>query len=181
MSTRGSIAPDREAARRAADRERSRPPVSSDPRFEAVRRGQVGSAVPVSSPDGAPAFWLVPFELDGRACGVARVELTSAVSQIATFGSGPADRGAWPEASFFEHPPPGLVAQAAERHPTLESSTARLSYDGTPAKWGWRIDTRPGEFEDPPLSGQEGTVVFITPGGWYTRAVRRAAGANREG
>ena len=170
MSTRGSIARDPEAARRAADRERKRPPVSGDPHFDAVKRGQPGNAVVVSAPDGAPAFWLVPFEIDGRVCGVARVELTSAVSQIATFGSGPDDRGAWPDASFFERPPRTLVAQAAERHPTLRVDTARLSYDGTPGKWGWRIDT-----------GTGGVVVFITPVGWYAHESERPADPDREG
>jgi len=75
--------------------------VSEDPEFEAVRTAAAGSAALVSSPDGAPAFYLVPFEIDGRACGIARVELSAKVSHVSTFGSGPRDRDAWPDVSFF--------------------------------------------------------------------------------
>jgi len=144
--------------------------VSDDPQFEAVRRAGVGSPALVSSPDGAPEFCLVPFEIDGRACGVARVELSAKVSHVSTFGSGPRDRDAWPDVSFFEHPSAALLAEAARQHPTLQLKTARLSYDGIPAKWGWRIETVGGA-----------TVVFITTGGWYTRNVGRTVTPNREG
>jgi hypothetical protein len=144
--------------------------VSDDPQFAAVRRGQIGSPVLVSSPHGAPAFWLVPFHIDGHACGIARVELTAGVSQIATFGSGPDDRAAWPDLSFFDRPPTQFLSEAMQRHPTLRVDAARLSYDATPAKWGWRIETRDGA-----------TVVFITPGGWYGSTSRRSSDPNREG
>jgi len=170
MSTPGSTALDPEAARRAADRERRRPPVSEDPQFEAVRRAGVGSAALVSSPDGAPVFCLVPFEIDGRACGVARVELSATASHVSTFGSGPRDREAWPDVSFFEHPSAALVAEATRQHPTLQLKTARLSYDGAPAKWGWRIETADGA-----------TVVFITTGGWYARKAGQTVTPEREG
>ncbi len=130
----------------------------------------MGSPALVSSPDGAPAFWLVPFERDNRACGVARVDLSGVVSQVATFGSGPRDREAWPDMSFFEHPPPALVAEAMRQHPSLHAETARLSYDGTPAKWGWRIEARGTP-----------TLVFISPSGWYARDASRTPDAHREG
>ena len=169
MSTPGSTALDPGAARRAADRERGRPPVSEDPEFEAIRTAAAGSAALVSSPDGAPAFYLVPFEIDGRACGIARVELSAKVSHVSTFGSGPRDRDAWPDVSFFEQPSAALLAEANRRYPTLQN-TARLSYDGTPAKWGWRLET---------VSGS--TVVFITTGGWYARNAGQTVDPNREG
>jgi hypothetical protein len=129
----------------------------ADPRFAAVRRAAAGTPALVSAPDGSPAYWLVPFDLDGRACGVARVMLDARQVDVSAFGAGPADHAAWPAVDYFARAPGDLVAAAAARHAGLRFAPPRLSYDGSPHKWAWRLETEPPG----PL------VVFITPAGWY--------------
>ncbi len=158
MSIPGSPAPsDAGRAQVAADRARLKPPVAADPRFDAVRRAETGTPALVRAPDGSPAYWLVPFDLDGRACGVARVGLDARQADVSAFGSGTADDAAWPGVGFFARVPADLADAARASHPGLRWVPPLLSYDGSPHKWAWRIEA------DPPGA----LVIFITPGGWY--------------
>lgn len=170
MSRRESPAPDANAARRAADEVRHKPPVSTDPQFGAVRRASTGAPAIVSDPDGAPAFWIVPYALDDRACGFARVDLQGRVGQVVTFGGGPDDRASWLALAFFAEPPRPSLEEARSRYPGLRAPAATLSYDGNPSKWGWRID-----------ADQDALTIFVTPGGWYTCGSGRTSDPMREG
>jgi hypothetical protein len=170
MPTSG--APDEAARiRRAAEAAVARAPVSSDPSMRALREAVVGDAALVRSAVGEPAFWLVPFEVGGRACGFARVELSGRVAQVSRFGAGADDRGSWPEAGFFRRPPARILDEVRTKHPGLPLAEPALSYDGSPAKWAWRIAVgRPVI-----------TVAYITPGGWYEKPVPRGALEDRAG
>jgi hypothetical protein len=154
--------------RTAADRARARPPVSGDPRFDAVGHAGTGTPALVTGPDGAAAFWLVPYDIDGRAPGMARVSLDASRVDVSVFG-GATDRAAWLDTSFFSVPPENLLRAVEAAHPGTRWQAPRLSYDGSPHKWGWRLDADP----------RGGLVVFLTPGGWY--AARSAGDPGREG
>ena len=159
MSPRRSTVPDdRRSIREAASRQRRAEPYASDPALAAVLQAAVGTPALVRSPEGHPAFWIVPFVEGLSACGFARVELGGRVSQLGSFGAGPLDRGAWPRAEFFEKPPPTSIEEIRQRHPHSTFGEPMLSYDRSPARWGWRIE----------LGGDVGTA-FIATGGWNVR------------
>jgi hypothetical protein len=143
--------------------------VSVDPGFAAVRQARVGAPALVTAPDGSPDHWLVPFELDGAVCGMARVDVEARRADVSTFGQGASDRAAWIDPSFFASPPERAVREIAARYPDLAWSAPRLSYDASPHKWGWRLDAVPAS----------GPTLFITPGGWYSR--RAPTDPGREG
>ena len=148
-----------EAIRMLVKAETQKAPVSHDPKFSAVRDGKVGLPVMVNEPEGKPAFWLVPILMGDSACGFARVELAHKVSQIGIFGSGPEERASWIDASFFEKPPPEILAEIRTRYSGSMISEPLLSYDKTPARWAWKIEIR----------NRTNSVAFISPGGWYER------------
>jgi hypothetical protein len=158
-------------ARRAAAAEVRRAPVAGDPALRELRKASVGDAALVRSPDGDPAFWLVPFESGDRACGFARVELNGRVAQVSAFGAGAADRASWPAAEFFRRPPARALEEVRAKHLRLTLGEPVLSYDGTPAKWAWRI----------PVGGPAGFDVYVTPGGWYEKPISRDGARDREG
>lgn len=136
-----------------------------------LRGAAVGEPVLARSPDGEPAFWLVPFEIGARACGFARVDVAGRVVQISRFGATDADRASWPEADFFRQPPARVLEEVRVAHAGAVLDEPSLSYDGSPAKWAWRIR----------VDGPVKTVVFITPGGWHERPAESATGNTREG
>jgi hypothetical protein len=125
----------------------------------------------VSAPDGTPAYWVVPFVLEERMCGFALIDRNGRVVQIATFGGSPTDSASWPEVAFFERPPAALVSSARSQYPDLRLEDAALSYDGSPSKWGWRIESGVGD----------GTLLFVTPAGWYARPPGSVPDRTREG
>jgi hypothetical protein len=133
--------------------------VTTDPAFDAVRRATTGTPALVTTPEGAPAHWLVPFDLAGRACGVARIALDARHADVSTFGAGASDRGAWPDTEWFVRVPAEVLHAVASRYPGARWGAPRLSYDGSPHRWAWRLDT------DPPGA----LVVFVVTGGWYAR------------
>jgi hypothetical protein len=147
---------------RAAARDAlGQPPVRDDPLFATARRARVGRPALVRTPEGAPAFWLVPLLVEGLACGLAQVSLGGDVARLAILGGAPDDRGNWVDAAFFERPPPDLVAEVAARYGGETLSAPTLSYDCSPARWAWRIEVG-GQ-------GAGATSTFITPGAWYAR------------
>lgn len=151
--------------------ELARPPVSTDPAMSDLGGAIVGDPVLARSPQGAPAFWLVPLLVGDHAAGFARVDLSRRVAQIGRFGAGPKDHASWPAADFFRHPPPELLAQVQARHAGQPMTKPVFSYDGSPAKWGWRIAV--GQ----PVT----TVAFITPGGTYEKPASAPSLPDREG
>lgn len=158
MSRRGSTAPEPAGIAAAAGRARQLVPYRDDPALAAVRGATVGTPALVRSPEGEPAFWLVPF-IDGRlACGFARVGLDGRISQLGAFGSGHHDPPAWPDADFLSKVPARWWKELTQRFPEAQSTGAVLSYDQSPAKWSWRIHLGP----------QQG-VAYIGPHGWYVR------------
>jgi len=159
-----------ETIRQAADHARFTPPVSSDPKFAAVREAAVGSPALVHSPDDAPEFWLVPFVVADRACGYARIGLSGQVGQISIFGADPSDRQSWPNASIFAGPPSEVLTQIRERFGSKRLSEPVFAYDGSPARWAWRIRISNGRDKD----------IFISSGGWYERPLRHEL-SDREG
>ncbi|MGY4827086.1 hypothetical protein ACVNIS_00760 [Sphaerotilaceae bacterium SBD11-9] len=138
---------------------------SGDATTRLLRSARVGAAALARTPGGEPAFWLVPFERDGLACGYARVGLDGRVGQLSQFGSGEADRGAWPPASFFRQPPAPWLAQIGARHPGEALAEPLLSYDGVPARWAWRI-----------ALGDGARVAFVSTGGWYEKPAEPGSG-----
>lgn len=149
----------------------AQPPVRDDPLFATARRAQIGRPALVRTPDGAPAFWLVPLVIEGHACGLAQVGLGGEAARLAILGGTPDDRGSWVEAAFFERPPPELVAEVVARYGGQTLTAPTLSYDGSPARWAWRLAVG--------VADTGVTSVFITPGGWYVRGPAGTA-ADRE-
>jgi hypothetical protein len=142
--------------RRAVARKLASGPAPGDPAMGALKSATVGGPVLARSPEGEPAFWLVSLELGHRACGFARADLAERVVQISSFGPGPES---WPEAALFSHPPGRVIEEVRGLHPGAELGPATLSYDGSPAKWAWRMT----------VGNPATAVVFMTPGGWYER------------
>lgn len=140
--------------------------------MRAMREAVVGEAALARTAAGEPAFWLVPIETGTRACGYARVELSGRVAQISTFGAGAADRASWPEADFFRRPPARILDDIRARHPGVPLTEPTLSYDGSPAKWAWRIAIGGAPAE---------SIAYVTPGGWYEKSASRSAPPDREG
>jgi len=157
--------------RRAAEAAVDRAPVSSDPSMRALRDAVVGDPVLARSAEGEPVFWLVPFEVGDQVCGFARVELSGRVAQVSRFGAGADDRASWLKADFFRRPPARILDEVRAKHPGLPLAEPALSYDDSPAKWGWRIAVG-----RPMIS-----VAYITPGGWYEKPVSRGVRHDREG
>lgn len=152
---------DLETIREAIETARKRSPVADDTKFLALKDSEVGSPAMVYTPEGEPAFWLVPFLVKDSACGFARIELSHKISQIGIFGSSPEDHLSWINATFFEKPPPEILAEIRTRYLGLIISEPVLSYDKSPSKWAWRIEIRKGDKIE--------SIIFITPGGWYER------------
>jgi hypothetical protein len=130
-----------------------------------LSEARIGDPALVRSPEGEPVFWLVPLEVDAQACGFARVDLAGRVAQVSRFGGGADDRASWPQTDFFRRPPMRLLKTVRMKHASIPLGEPLLSYDGSPAKWAWRIAI--GE----PVSA----VAYLTPGGWYEKPAPRTS------
>lgn len=131
---------------------------SGDATIRTLRAARVDEPALVRTPTGEPAFWLVPLVAGDLACGYARVELDGRVAQLSQFGAGEGDRSAWPQAEFFRRPPAPRLAEIRAQHPGAAWAEPLLSYDGSPAKWAWRI-----------AIGDGARVAYVLPGGWYEK------------
>lgn len=151
-----SIAPDEPARIQRVAEGALRRAGSGDAAMRTLRSAQVAEPALVRTPTGAPAYWLVPLVVRDLACGYARVELGGQVAQLSQFGAGEA---AWPPASFFRHPPAHWLVEIRAQHPGEAVAEPMLSYDGSPAKWAWRI-----------AIGDGARVAYGVPGGWYEKA-----------
>jgi hypothetical protein len=162
MSRRESIAPDAMAAREAATRSLTRPPYSLDRNLKGLQDTDAGEPVLVFSPRGVPEFWLVPFLRGSLACGFARVTVHSLdVTHLGLFGGRADDQASWLPASFFRGPPKSTLGEIASRYPRARLSKPIMSYDRSPARWGWRIT----------LDGEgHAAIIFVGPSGWYVQS-----------
>ena len=131
--------------------------------MQALREAQAGEPALVRAPGGEAAFWLVPFEREGLACGYARVGLDGRLAQLSQFGANARDRAAWPQASYFRQATEAALAEIRARHPQAALATPVLSYDGSPARWAWRVAIGDGR-------GDAARVAYVLPGGWYETA-----------
>jgi hypothetical protein len=138
-------------------------PVASDPAMAALREAEIGAPLLASDDGGAPAFWLVPLLQGARACGYARVDLGGRVAQVSSFGAGPRDTAAWPQAQYFSAPPQQLVDEVRARHADAPLGPARFSFDASPARWAWRI-----AIGEPP-----NRIAYLSPSGWYEKPAGR--------
>lgn len=157
---------ERQAIRRLAEEARKQPPVSGNPQFQALKGARAGEPLAVMTPEGQPAFWIVPFVRRERACGYVQVELSGDVGQVGLFGVG--DAASWIDSGYFREPPPKAIEEIRARHPGEPLSEPLFSYDHSPARWGWRIDGPTW-------------MAFIGPGGWYERPAGERRGGDREG
>jgi len=172
MSTPTSTAPDEPPGIRAAlEAEIARPPISGDPSMRLLRRAVIGTPLLVRSPDGVPAYWLVPLEIGRHACGFARADLAGRIAQVGIFGAGTDDLSGCPETAFFHHPPKSALDEIRAKHVGKPLGEPMFSYDGSPAKWGWRITM------GTPVTG----IALITPGGWYGRTFAGEQPPGKEG
>ena len=135
-----------------------------------LRDAVTGDPVQAQSPEGEPAFWLVPLQIGLRACGFARVDLSGRVAQIGRFSGGD-DQTAWPEADFFKRPLPRLLDEIRAKHAGIPLAEPLLSYDGSPAKWAWRVA----------IGTPAVAVAYLTPGGWYEKPAAPVSAEDREG
>lgn len=157
-------------AERAALSALGREPAASDPGCAALRDARCGPAVAVVDPLTREfAFWLVPFIREDRACGRAVVDGSGRVQSIGSFGGGPRDEAAWPPAAFFHAAPHALLEDVRRAHPAAMEIAPVLSFDRTPAKWGWLVATPPPK----PVR------IFIGPRAWYV--ARSQINGDREG
>ena len=152
---------DIDTVRRAVETARSYLLAGDDTQFLSVKHAEIGSPSMVYTPEGEPAFWIVPLLIENRACGFARVDMSGKVTQIGTFGSGPKDYVSWIDVAFFENPPSEMLAAIRTQHPELEMSEPILSYDTSPLKWAWRLEMR--------KEGEIKIIVYVAPHGWYER------------
>jgi len=152
---------DAAAVRQIAARAREQYSAAGKPMLSVLRQAEVDPPVVVHAPDGQPAYWLVPYVIGDFAAGFARIGLAGAVSQIGTFGAGPDDRRSWIPRDFFQRPNDRALDEIRAQFADAVISEPMLSYDTSPAKWGWRLTVS--------RQGRVAAVVFITPGGWYER------------
>ncbi len=137
------------------------PPYSQDPAFATLRRAATGAPVMVHTPTGEAASWLVPFIVQGLACGYAQVSLQGVVTRIGILGGSGADQGAWIPATYFYQPPERLLAEVQQQYAGAVLSEPVFSYDRSLLRWAWRLSIE-----------QEGAApveAFIAPDGWFAR------------
>lgn len=151
------------AIRAAATAALKQGPARDDPLFVTVRRAKAEAPVLVHDLSGEPAFWLVPFVVQDKVCGLVEVDLAGKITRVGILGSTPDDRHSWFDASFFEHPPETIMADIRTRYGESTLSIPLLCFDGSPSKWAWKVEVM-GE-----RSAPGATTVFITPSGWYER------------
>ncbi|MCB9568868.1 MAG: hypothetical protein H6710_16920 [Myxococcales bacterium] len=140
---------------------RRQPPVADDPRMRALRGARVGAARVIAGPARAPAFWWVPFVVDGLVCGWARVGLDGALGEVAIFGADAEARTSWPPLAFFDAPPAAALAEVAASDAGVTLGEPFLSHDRAPSQIAWRVDVA--------LADGERRVALISPAGWYIR------------
>jgi hypothetical protein len=139
------------------------PPAAKDPALAAIRKSRLGTPVLVVDEAYQPAYWIVPIICDTKVCGFGRVDLAGKVIQLGTMGSGSLDSTSWFEESYFAEPPETTLIDIKAKFKNSTLSDPVLSFDRTPAKWGWRVEIFVGDTLE--------RLAFIGPWGWYDRAV----------
>jgi len=157
----GDIRINRQAVRNAVRSAIGQSPYNEDIQFVVLREAKIGDPIPVVTPQGKPAFWLIPLLAGDWACGFATVGLGGNVTRLGIFGGAPNDRPAWVKADFFIRPPGDILAEIEAHYPGRELSLPVFSYDSNPARWGWMMSITQPDVHP--------VVIFITPGGWYVQ------------
>lgn len=118
-----------------------------------------GAPLPVHTPGGAHAYWLVPLTSRGRAIGFVRVDAAARVAAIGITCRTPDRIDACPAHVT------GLSAEEAAARAGLRpgetASPARLVHDGPPGREAWLVETWRG--------GAPARWVFVTAGGCHDR------------
>jgi hypothetical protein len=140
---------------------RCQPPYSQEPAFTALRQAATGTPVMVHTPAGEAATWLVPFIVQGMACGYAQVNLQGVVTRIGILGGAATDQAAWIPATYFYQPPEALLAEVRQQYAGAILSEPVFSYDRNPLRWAWRLSI--DQEEAAPVE------VFIAPDGWFAQ------------
>lgn len=153
---------DAKTIRGVAEAARRRLTLAADPPLAAQRIARTGTPAPVHAPHGDVAFYLVPLVHAGRALGYVMVSPAGEATSISSFATSDGDREGGIAAGYFKQPPAVFVRELQGKQPGRRLFKAIFSYDGSPARWGWRID-----FVEP--DGARG-VAWIGPHGWYAHA-----------
>lgn len=163
---------DPRTVRKIVETERKRARLIDDKKLSSLKKAEVGSPVLILTPEGDPSYWLVPLLEKSSVCGLVSVELSGRVSRLGILGSAPEDSSSWIDASFFEKPPPKMLFEIEAKYLGLTIAEPIFSYDANPSRWAWRVEIRDKD--------EIRSVVFITPGGWYERALEKIKSKHEE-
>jgi hypothetical protein len=123
--------------------------------------GEVGTGTPVlvHTPEGAPAYWLVPLVAAARAIGFARVDQAGAVAAIGITCRTPGRVEACPRLVTVLSASEALAR--AKLRPGETARPPRYVHDGPPGREAWLIETERG--------GRPHRWIFVTAAGAYDR------------
>lgn len=127
-----------------------------------------GEPVMVETPEGAPAYWLVPLVAASRAIGFARVDAAGRVAAIGVTCRTPGRVQDCPRLVTGLSAAEALAAAPLE--PGEAASPPRYVHDGPPGREAWLIATR--------RAGRPHRWIFVTAGGAYARPAGMAHGSD---
>jgi hypothetical protein len=135
-----------------------------DPLFEPWEGARVGDPVLVRTVEGAPSYWLVPVERDGRAIGFVRVMGTG---RVAAAGAYYRDVRSVADSPVVVTRISGEDAAEMALAYVGDKSGARgdvvagpmFVHDGPPGREAWLVEVEVG--------GGERRRMFVSPGGVY--------------
>lgn len=127
--------------------------------FRSLRNSVSGEPVPVYSPSGTPEFWIVPYVSGAKSTGFAFFDKNQKLIRVGVFSPGSKDVSGTVDVSYFTQPPSEIINDIAAKFAGYSLSKPVFSYDGTPAKWSWRLELVKGN--------EEARLVYILPGSWY--------------
>jgi hypothetical protein len=138
-------------------------------------RGRWGEAIPVSDTARRPSYWLVPYWVDDRAVGFARIHAEGRLLAIGSLGQ---------PGRALEHYPKTVTGVPATRAWEIFEDCVRLEagetaakpiyvHDGPPGREAWLVETTRG--------GRPHRWVFVTAAGCYERSAGTALADDLEG
>lgn len=142
----------------------SAPPFSLDSSFLFLQNAKIGDPVPLFNPEYVQDSWIIPFLLDGLICAISQVSLNNKLIRVSVFSSTPTKKERWFSPIFFREPPKQYMTEIKGLFQDYQLSYPLLTYDGSPAKWGWRLQVIDAE--------KVISNIFIIPSGWYVKEVK---------